>query len=113
MQATVAVIESRKQEPMEPINLTPRYSTNEIPGRCIKCLAEEKLFNCMRELLKEEEDSSDLQQKYKIIYNFLESSDLQKLCNETEKYLAEGKEVNLRIYLEAGQLKYELQVNEA
>jgi hypothetical protein len=44
---------------MEPIDLTPRYSTNDIPGRCIKCMAEEKLFSCMRELFEEEKDTSD------------------------------------------------------
>ena len=30
---------------MKPINLDPRYSTNKVPGKCIKCLAEQKLNN--------------------------------------------------------------------
>jgi hypothetical protein len=95
---------------MEPIDLTPHYSTSEVPGRCIKCLAEEKLFSCMRELLKEEKDTTELQQKYRILYSFLESPDLQKLCDETERYLAEGKEVSVRVYLEDGKPKYELKI---
>jgi hypothetical protein len=84
---------------MESIDLTPRYSTNEIPGRCIKCLAEEKLFACMRQLFKEEKDITELQQKYRILYSFLESPELQKLCDQTERYLAEGKDVSVEINL--------------
>ena len=95
---------------MESIDLTPRYSTNEVPGRCIKCLAEEKLFSCMREIFDDEKDSTKLQQKYKILYSFLQSPDLQKLCDETERYMSEGKEINVRVYLEAGKPKYELKI---
>lgn len=95
---------------MESIYLTPRYSTNEVSGRCIKCLAEEKLFSCMRELFEDEEDASKLQQRYELLYAFLESPELQKLCDETEKCLSEGKEVNVRIYLENGKPKYELTI---
>jgi hypothetical protein len=103
-----AVIKSREPQPMESIDLTPRYSSNEVPGRCIKCLAEEKLFSCMRELFKEEEDLTELKQKYQILYSFLESPELQKLCDETERYLAEGQDVNVKITLESGKPKYEI-----
>ena len=41
---------------MESIDLAPKYSTNEVSGRCVKWLAEEKLFSCMRELFKDEKD---------------------------------------------------------
>jgi hypothetical protein len=95
---------------MESIDLTPRYSTNDVPGRCIKCMAEEKLFSCMRELFEDEKDTFKLQKRYKILYSFLESPELQKLCDETEKCLSEGKEVNVRIYLENGKPKYELKI---
>ena len=93
---------------MESINLEPRYSSNEVPGRCIKCLAEEKLFSCMRELFREEKDTTELQRRYKILYAFLESPELQKLCDETEQYLSEGKEVSVRITLENGKPRYEI-----
>jgi hypothetical protein len=95
---------------MEPIDLKPMYSTNEVPGRCIKCLAEEKLFSCMRELLNEDKDSHELQQKYKILYSFLESPDLEELCNETERYLAEGKEVSVSITVKDGKPEYEIKL---
>jgi hypothetical protein len=62
----------------------------------------------MRELFEDEKDISKLQQRYEILYAFLGSPELQKLCDETEKCLSEGKEVNVRIYLEDGKPKYEL-----
>jgi hypothetical protein len=95
---------------MESIELKPCYSTNEAPGRCIKCLAEEKLYNCMRELLDSEKDNSKLQRYYQILYSFLESPELQKLCDETEKGLSEGKEVSVKVYIEEEKLKYELKI---
>jgi hypothetical protein len=93
---------------METIELVPRYSTSELPGRCIKCLAEEKLFACMREIFDDEKDTAKLQQKYQILYAFLQSPNLQKLCDETERSLSEGKEISVRIYLRDGKPEYEL-----
>ena len=95
---------------METEDLDPKYSTNEVPGRCIKCLAEEKLFSCMRELLKEEEENLELQNKYEMLRNFLESPDLQNICDEAEKYLSEGKDVSVKITNEGGKAGYEIRV---
>jgi hypothetical protein len=93
---------------MESIDLTPQYSCSEAPGRCIKCLAEEKLLECLRELFKDESDNLSLQQKYELLYSFLGSPDLQKLCDETERYLAEGNDVSVRISLKNGKLEYKI-----
>jgi hypothetical protein len=95
---------------MESIDITPNYTTNELPGRCIKCKAEEKLFSCMRELFEDDQDSAELKQKYRILKSFLESSELQRLCDETEKCLSEGKEASVRIYLQDGKPMYELKI---
>jgi hypothetical protein len=64
----------------------------------------------MRELFENEKDPSRLQQMYETLYSFLESPELHKLCDETEKYLSEGKEVSVRIHLESGKPKYELKI---
>ena len=95
---------------MDSINLEPRYSTNEIPGKCIKCLAEKELFDCLRELLREEGDSEKLKEKYETVVAFLQSEESRKLRNESEKYLAEGKKVTLKISGEDGKQKYELEI---
>ena len=96
---------------MEPINLDPRYSTKEIPGKCIKCLAEQELNNCLIQLLREEGGDMELQQRFEALASFLKSAESQKLRDESERYLAEGKQVRLQISFEAGAPKYEIKVD--
>lgn len=96
---------------MRPINLEPRYSTNEIPGKCIKCLAEQELNVWFKELLRTEVMDQELKEKYEALVSFLRSPESKKLRDESEKYLAEGKEVRLVIHLEGGKVKYELKID--
>jgi hypothetical protein len=96
---------------MEPINLDPRYSTREIPGKCIKCLAEKELNNCLMALLRVEAEDTALEQRFETLVDFLKSPDSKRLRDESEKYLAEGKEVTVKIDFEMGQPKYELRVH--
>ncbi len=95
---------------MEPINLDPRYSTKEIPGKCIKCLAEQELNNCLMELLRGEGENKELQKRFETLVSFLKSPESQRLRDEAERYLAEGKQITVKIYFEAGKPKYELKV---
>jgi hypothetical protein len=97
---------------MEPINLDPRYFTSSVPGRCVKCLAEEELNKCLIGLLKGEGDDKELAQRFEMIVSFLKSPESQKLRDESERYLAEGKQVSVRIYFVDGKPKYELKVSE-
>lgn len=55
---------------MKPINLEPRYSTNEIPGKCIKCLAEQELNVWFKELLRAEVMDQELKEKYETLVSF-------------------------------------------
>ena len=96
---------------MEPIDLNPRYSTKDIPGKCIKCLAEQELDGCLRELLRGEVEDMELQRKFKMLVSFLKSPESQKLRDESERYLAEGRQVTLRIHFEGGKPTYELKVD--
>jgi quinol monooxygenase YgiN len=95
---------------VEPINLDPRYSTKDIPGKCIKCLAEQKLDTCLRELLRSEDNNLERYQSYEALLAFLQSPESEKLREESERYLAEGKQVTVRIRIEEGKLRYELQI---
>ena len=96
---------------MEPINLEPRFPTNEIPGKCIKCLAEQELNVWLKELLRAEVMDQELKEKYEALVSFLRSPESKSLRDESEKYLAEGKEVKVKIYSEKGKIKYELKLN--
>jgi hypothetical protein len=93
---------------MESYNLEPRYSTNEISGKCLKCLSEQELNSCLMQLLREEGLNEEIQRKYEALLNFLKSPESKRLRIESEKYLAEGKQVSVRISVEQGQPKYEL-----
>ena len=97
---------------MDSFRLEPGYSTSEIPGKCIKCLAEQELYTCLRELLRGESKDEELRQKYEMLLSFLQSPESQKLRDESEKYLAEGKKVMAKISLDDGKPKYELEVSE-
>ena len=81
------------------IDLEPRYSTKDVPGKCIKCLAEQKLDNCLRELLISEEDIPERYHRYEVLLAFLQSSESEKLRKESEQYLAEGKQITVSIHL--------------
>jgi hypothetical protein len=95
---------------MQPFDLEPRYSNNEIPGKCIKCLAEQELYNCLRELLRGEDENKEMQQRYEMLLAFLKSPESQRLRDESEKYLAEGRKVTLRLSIADGKPKYELNI---
>ena len=96
---------------MEPFKLEPRYSTNEIAGKCIKCLGEQELNNCLRQLLREEKANEEVQHKYEALVTFLQSPESKQLRIESERYLAEGKEVSVIISYKNGKPEYELKID--
>ena len=96
---------------MDSFDLEPRYSTKEIPGKCLKCLAEQELNNCLRVLLIGEGEDKELQQKYEMLVSFLKSPESRKLRDESEKYLAEGKKVRVKINFETDKPEYELKID--
>ncbi len=95
---------------MVSFELEPRYSTKDVPGKCIKCLAEQKLDICLRELLRSGEENPEQYQRYEALLTFLQSPESVKLREESERYLAEGKQVTVRIHIEEGKFGYELQI---
>ena len=103
-------VEKEASLDMEQINLDPRYSTKEIPGKCIKCLAEQELNGCLMELLREEGENKPIEQRFETLVSFLKSPEAKKLRDETEKYLSEGKDVRVKVYSEAGKMKYHIDV---
>ena len=96
---------------MDTINLDPWYSTGDVPGKCIKCLAEQELNNCLLKLFRTEGDDKELAQRFEMLVSFLKSPESRKLRDESERYLAEGKQVTVRISFEDGKLKYKLKIN--
>lgn len=96
---------------MDSLNLEPRYSTNQIPGKCLKCLAEHELNDCLMQLLREEGESEEAQQRFEALVSFLKSPESKRLRDESERYLAEGKRVTLKIRFGNDKPEYELKID--
>ena len=98
---------------MKSYELEPRYSTSEIPGRCLKCLGEHELNNCLMDLLRNDEDDENIIKKFEALVTFLQSPEMEKLRAESERLLSEGRQVKLRINsdLDTGDMSYELIVD--
>jgi hypothetical protein len=90
----------------------PKYSTKDAPGRCVKCLVEQKLDTCLREILRSEDNSPERYQNYRALLAFLQSPESEKLRADSERYLAEGKQVVVRICVSKGRFEYKLQIEE-
>ena len=96
---------------MKSFELEPRYSTKEIPGKCLKCLAEHELNNCLMLLLREEGEDEETQQRFEALLSFLKSPDSKRLRDESERYLSEGKQVSLMINYKSGKPEYKLKID--
>jgi len=94
------------------IELTPGYSTREIPGKCLKCLADQEYTECLRSLLGGETDNQDMKRTYEALVGFLQSPDMKRLRDESERLLSDGKKVTVSISFEDGKPRYELRINE-
>lgn len=95
---------------METYELEPKYSTNEIPGKCIKCLGEQELNGCLMLMLRDGEIEKETQNKYEALVTFLRSPESKQLRIESEKYLAEGKKVTVTIGTKNGKPVYRLKI---
>jgi len=96
---------------LDRIELVPRHSTREIPGKCLGCAAKHELNIYLGELLNRYERgdrSEEVEKEFEALVSFLESPGLERLVDESEKYLADGREVKLVIYPDGSQPKYEL-----
>jgi len=96
---------------MGDIELEPRYTNKEVAGRCIKCLAEQESRNCLWELLKGEGQNRELEKTYEAMITLLTSPELEKLRDESEKYLAEGRNVKIVIHLGEDKPRYEIKID--
>lgn len=93
---------------MDNFDLEPKYSSNEVPGKCLKCLAEKELNDCLFGLLSEQTDDAELQQRYEALVALLESPDFEKLRSQAEQLLSDGKQVKIKVTYDQGNLHSEL-----
>jgi hypothetical protein len=98
---------------MESFELEPKYSTKEIPGKCLKCLAEQELNSCLMLLLRDGDDDEEARRKFEALVAFLQAPESQRLRDESERLLAEGKRVSVRVTFRNDSPRYELVVGES
>lgn len=96
---------------MRDIELTPGYSTREIPGKCLKCLADREYTECLRALLGGDTDNQDMKRTYEALVSFLQSPDMKRLRDESERLLSDGRKVTVSIRFEDGKPRYELKID--
>jgi hypothetical protein len=94
------------------LELEPRYSTKEIPGRCVKCLAEAQYLDCLRELLRGGSEGKELEETYEGLVALLKSPELEKLRDECERHFADGRDVKIVLRLGQGEPTYEVKVGQ-
>jgi hypothetical protein len=94
------------------LELEPRYSTREIPGRCVKCLAEAQYRDCLRELLRGGGEGKELEETYEGLVSLLESPELERLRDECERHLADGRDVKVVLHLGQGEPRYEIKIGQ-
>jgi len=94
------------------IELTPRYSTKEISGKCLKCLADQQYTDCLKALLGGESENKEMMQTYGALVSFLQSPDLKRLRDESERLLAEGRDVKIVLHLDGEKPRYEIKTDQ-
>ncbi len=96
---------------METYSIEPKYSTCEQTGRCVRCQAEHEMNNCLMSLLgSDDENDEEAEKKFQALLTFLKSPESQRLIDESERLMSDGKKVNVRLYIDGDVAKYELEV---
>ena len=78
----------------------------------MKCLAEAQYRDCLRELLRGGSEGKELEETYEGLVSLLESTELQKLRDECEGHLADGRDVKVVLHLAQGEPRYEIKVGQ-
>jgi len=93
---------------MDNFTLEPNYTWNEVPGKCLKCLAEKELDNCLFKLLSEQSNDIELQQRFEALLALLDYPDFENLRSEAERLLSLGKQIKVKVDYIEGDLHCEL-----
>ncbi|MFC2018074.1 hypothetical protein ACFLTQ_02085 [Chloroflexota bacterium] len=88
---------------MDKIELIPDLS------HCIETVAKNEYRKTVNRLLKGTRNEG-IEERAELLRKFLETADIKKLRQESERYLTQGKKVKFIIGLEEGESYYSMQV---
>ncbi len=86
---------------MDGIELFPSLS------HCIETTAREEFWNSVNRYMGSGQEDKELEEKIELLKAFLESMDFKKLRSQSERYLAEGKQVKFVISWKEGKPDYQ------
>lgn len=95
---------------MNSFEIEPKCSTGDISDKCINCLVEPELYNCLIELLRKENEDKELRHKVVMLVNFLRSSKPHGLPDESGEHPVDGKKVILKLHFNDGKPEFTLEV---
>jgi len=93
---------------MEPVELTPEYSSLNVSGKCLRCLTAKEIDRCLYRLLDTEPIDETILEKFKLLIEFFDAPDLQQWINTSESYISDGKKVTIKVSKENGQVQCEI-----
>ena len=91
---------------MDDIELFPSLS------HCIETTAREEFWNLANQYMEGGQKDKKLEERIELLRTFLESMDFKKLRSQSERYLAEGKQVKFVISWKEGRLSSEIVITE-
>jgi hypothetical protein len=80
-------------------------------AHCIETVAKREYAETVRQLLALGEVNEKLREKAELLTTFLQTADSKKLRAESERHLAEGRNIKFVVYLEGGVPKYYMRVH--
>ena len=82
-------------------------------SHCIETAAREEFWNSVNQYMESGQDDKKLEDRIELLKAFLESMDFKKLRSQSERHLAEGKQVKFVISWKEGKPSYEMVVIKA
>jgi len=93
---------------MEPVELTPEYSSLNVSGKCLRCLTAKEVDHCLYRLLDTETIDETLLEKFKLLIEFFDAPDLQRWIDTSESYMSDGHQVTIKVKREEGRITCEI-----
>ena len=91
---------------MDGIELFPSLS------HCIETTAREEFWNSVNQYMEGGQEDKKLESRIELLKAFLKSMDFKKLRSQSERHLAEGKQVEFVISWKESKPSYEMMVTE-
>jgi len=105
-------MDERRAEHGQESDSTVRVELVPTLTHCVETTAKREFSRGLAEYFEKDEEDEELGARTELLRLFLESADMRELRRESEKHLVEGRTVRFTLYLEAGEPRCEMSVDE-